>query len=938
LTLGNDAIGWLGQSIGGGGGLGGASSAKTFSLAVSEEVPNITTSISVGGGGGNGGTASSVYFYNSGNISTYGGSAVGIQAQSVGGGGGHAGDATAGANSAGVSMFSIGVSASVGGNGGAGGTADTVGILNSGVVSTYGHSSQGILAQSIAGGGGNAGFGNAAQQSISPSENSFQAAVSVGGAGSSGGSGGTVAINNSGFIRTLGSGSVGVIGQSISGGGGNGGSAGAQGNSTGITSTVAVGGNGGGGAVGGSVNILNTGTILTGGLLSICPTAGCTTNTLNQNTNAINITLGGDSRGIVAQSVGGGGGSGGSADPNATLVPALGSMIASAGNTAIGYHEVYHWAGKINSSSESDSENPVPLSFNLTAGVGGSGGVGGNGGNVTVANAGLISTFGARADAILAQSVGGGGGIGGEAGTGVAFSLNGNINFRTPVPTFSANINVGGIGGSTGNGGVVSVYQNSSGSITTYGYQSNGVLAQSVGGGGGVAADGSAVNPYLLTGGSTTQSALSLGSLSTGSTASGTGNSVSIGTGAAAPFSGSITTLGDASAGILAQSIGGAGGIASGGCTNTFINGTTNQSLCLANQNSTQTAPAVVNTGNAQYAIYVYASGNSSSNGGDVQYYGDVTIRTSGTGSIGMLLQSVGGGGGVTLAQSANISAVGLPAVNQSFSSSGNVTMNLTAGGSITTSGAGAWGALLQSVAGGGGVLGDTSLSFTGDNNGVPEANTIIDGTSVASHTNTGTITAYVGGNIQTTGTNAHALFLQTVAGGGGIAGGPGSTPASTTASPLLMIGIGGSSSLPSVGTSGGIYVTQYSGSTISATGTGSVGIFAQSTSASKGSEQIVMTIGGTVVGNKAAIMISGGWPNPYYGVANSLTINAGAVVGNSNIVASANASGVITYTGSGVAIAQGSGALDVVNSGTVNGSFILTSRSSNAGEYYKYK
>ena len=264
--------------------------------------------------------------------------------------------------------------------------------------------------------------------------------------------------------------------------------------------------------------------------------------------------------------------------------------------------------------------------------------------------------------------------------------------------------------------------------------------------------------------------------------------------------------------------------------------------------------------------------------------------------------------------------------------------MNLTAGGSITTSGAGAWGALLQSVAGGGGVLGDTSLSFTGDNNGVPEANTIIDGTSVASHTNTGTITAYVGGNIQTTGTNAHALFLQTVAGGGGIAGGPGSTPASTTASPLLMIGIGGSSSLPSVGTSGGIYVTQYSGSTISATGTGSVGIFAQSTSASKGSEQIVMTIGGTVVGNKAAIMISGGWPNPYYGVANSLTINAGAVVGNSNIVASANASGVITYTGSGVAIAQGSGALDVVNSGTVNGSFILTSRSSNAGEYYKYK
>ncbi len=109
--------------------------------------------------------------------------------------------------------------------------------------------------------------------------------------------------------------------------------------------------------------------------------------------------------------------------------------------------------------------------FALLASVGGEGAAGGNGGMVTVVNEGTISTGtdgsqaihrGDYAHGIYAQSVGGGGGDGGGA---------------------NGLVGIGGNGSGTSDGGKVEVTNR--GSIDTFGLQSYGIYAQSIGGGGG---------------------------------------------------------------------------------------------------------------------------------------------------------------------------------------------------------------------------------------------------------------------------------------------------------------------------------------------------------------------------------------------------------------------------------------------------------------------
>jgi hypothetical protein len=123
-------------------------------------------------------------------------------------------------------------------------------------------------------------------------------------------------------------------------------------------------------------------------------------------TNNGNITTEGmTSDGIFAQSVGGGGGIGG---------------------TAISYSQLMSFLDFFN--------------VNSNVSIGGTGGGGGGAGAVVVDNYGLIETRGLSSRGIMAQSVGGGGGIGG-------FSIN---------LTYSVNDNFDrdwGIGGSGGNGG-----------------------------------------------------------------------------------------------------------------------------------------------------------------------------------------------------------------------------------------------------------------------------------------------------------------------------------------------------------------------------------------------------------------------------------------------------------------------------------------------------
>jgi uncharacterized protein with beta-barrel porin domain len=158
------------------------------------------------------------------------------------------------------------------------------------------------------------------------------------------------------------------------------------------------------------------------------------------------------------------------------------------------------------------ANNPTGLA------LGGSGGASGAGGTVTldITTSSHITTSGAGAHAIVAQSIGGGGGIGGDASVGV-FALN---------PTGH-----GGIGGSSGSGGAVAV--TTEGSINTSGANAFGILAQSIGGGGGFGGD---------------QSGAFAGN--TDASAAGNGGTVTV------TQSGTINTTGANSVGIFAQSQG----------------------------------------------------------------------------------------------------------------------------------------------------------------------------------------------------------------------------------------------------------------------------------------------------------------------------------------------------------------------------------------------
>ncbi len=343
-TSGVAAHGVMAQSVGGKGGNGG-------------DVAGLT---GIGGGASGGGDGATAVATNSGTIITQGLASIGLYAQSVGGGGGDGG------NGGGIT--------SVGGNGGAGGNGKSATATNAagGDVFTTGSMAYGILAQSIGGGGGNGG--------------SSAGVSAIGGGGRSGGQGGHATANNSGSIETEGTYATAMVVQSIGGGGGAGGQAGG---------VVAIGGSSQANLYGADPN--------NGGEVDANNFAGA-------------AILTGDraAHGILAQSIGGGGGTGGGA--------------------------------------------------NGIVGVGGSGGTGGNGWLVDVLNQGSIQTQGEDAKGIIAQSIGGGGGSAGNAG-GV--------------------VGIGGSGAGGGNGWNVTVTNDTDGVIATRQRGSDGILAQSIGGGGG---------------------------------------------------------------------------------------------------------------------------------------------------------------------------------------------------------------------------------------------------------------------------------------------------------------------------------------------------------------------------------------------------------------------------------------------------------------------
>jgi hypothetical protein len=277
------------------------------------------------------------------------------------------------------------------GKGSSAGKAGSVEIStdkNTTIVSN-GDESTGILGQSIGGSGGNSGY-----------------AVGIAALGGSGGSGGDadkVTINNKSSITMKGKNeSSAIIAQSLGGGGGSG-KFGA-----GLV-TLAAEGNVGG--YGGKVVVDNQASQL--------------------------ITKGSFSYGILAQSIGGGGGNGGTAIGLAAIGAEGGEgnkadavEVIQSGNITTGSKEATNSSAILAQSigggggngSTSVGAGPVSLA------IGGKGGKGGAAGAVTVdMQSGKLITSGTDSSGIRAQSIGGGGGNGGvavSAGAGVGITAN----------------------------------------------------------------------------------------------------------------------------------------------------------------------------------------------------------------------------------------------------------------------------------------------------------------------------------------------------------------------------------------------------------------------------------------------------------------------------------------------------------------------------------
>ncbi len=645
-TSGDHANGIFAQSIGGGGGNGGLAASGLMGFAEN----GVNVGVTVGGFAGDGSTSDGVTITNSGAITTTGFESVGILAQSIGGSGGNGGLALT-AQMTGASKTNAAFGVAVGGGGGNGNSAGKVEITNNagGNITTTGINAHGIEAQSIGGGGGNGGMAVVGQLGVfSGSEQeatkSLNVEVSVGGAGGDGSFGNTVDITNSANIEVMGLAATGIFAQSIGGGGGDGGNVlNALGvitdsqnsaDSRNVNLTVAIGGAGGDGSDGGDVTVTNNGSI---------------------------TTHGGSGYGIFAQSVGGGGGIGGRANTvEITVTDKCGIF-------------------KVCTGSPSTKNN-----FSLGATVGGNGGGASDGGDVTVNNSGDIETFGDEFSGIYAQSVGGGGGNGGNGilGSGeilpvpveLAFFPVGAVSFYKDLQ-----VEVGGSAGSSGNGGTVDV--TNSKNITTHAAYSDGIFAQSVGGGGGEG--GKAVTGFF--------GALGLGGAGG---AAGDGGDVTVSqTGGA-----KIETFGTASNGIFAQSVGGGGGVAG------------NVDRALASKTA-GTIPSI----NAGIGLALGRSGGGGGNGGDVSVDVDGQIATHGDSAAGIFAHSVGGGGGLLGRLGNEVAGVGV--LSWQVGSAGDAgdagQVDVTLSGSIMTSGNAAHGIFAQS-AGGQGSAGDVNVTLNG--------------------------------------------------------------------------------------------------------------------------------------------------------------------------------------------------------------------------------
>ncbi|RSF03828.1 autotransporter outer membrane beta-barrel domain-containing protein [Achromobacter aegrifaciens] len=749
--------GVVAQSIGGGGGNGGGVLAPVKTPVIGNSLIDLQLSVRHGGQGGQGGSGGRVQAANAGTgaIATAGAGSAGSVAQSIGGGGGNGGivqmhDAASfndilgapgslagllekaadwlekGPQLAFSKAVSLSVGVTPGGNGGAGSAASAFDVRNDGASATAGDQAPGILAQSIGGGGGNAGAIDSAGAStllssidalIKAAESGAQDLFTValpqtsithqtGGNGGAAGAGGGSASNpaivtNTGTIATQGSGSAGIVAQSIGGGGGRRAasgqdlqavvSAGAGSQAPEIidkiTRIVGILGTKGGSLLGSLINVRN------GGVAGARGAGGAGAVAAGASASRIS-TQGYQAPGILAQSVGGGGGI---------------SMVDQ---------PLFLWsqpAATVALGATGDSWQSMTTSM---------------GGAVNVSHGGTLATGAGGSAGIMAQSVGGGGGVSTLALRNASLAaIQQNASLSITLGGDYPSNNSSGFGLAQVAGGTVSV-ANNIGRIATQGWFAPGILAQSGGGGGGMAAVSSSA-------------ALSGVDIRLGSAATDTGGPFSSsvngagGTVAVSNLGGSIATHGALSFGVLAQSVGGGGGL-------------------VTMDNGSGPASSVAN-------ITFGSSAPMAGPGGTVSVTQDVggSIVTAGVNSHGIVAQSIGGGGGIAgLATRPGLVTL-KPVSSPAQGGDGNV-VSLSIAGRIVTSGSGAAGILAQSVGGGGGLAGDQSAAHY--TTGLIQNAGLTGGMGNGGAVN---VAIGTGGTVQTSGANAPAILAMSVGGGG---------------------------------------------------------------------------------------------------------------------------------------------------------------------------
>jgi len=651
-----------------------------------------------GGVGGTGGIGGAVSVSNgaidddSARILTTGINSHGIHAQSIGGGGGNGGSNLSGnfANSSSAYQLAI----NIGGQGGSGGHGGLVTVDNFGSIETRGDDAHGIFAQSIGGGGGNGGLSLAVGNLYASRAFPRQALIAIGGAGGMGNDAGDVIVNNSGLIITAGEDANGIFAQSLGGGGGN--------MSVGISLIFDP-------RINAAVNFLSNaigfglgaqeGTGGQGGMVTVNHTGDI-------------IVSGDGARGVVAESINGGGG---------------GLTLDFSGIAGFASGDLLPGAFDI----EPVSELPSLTLFGGAAGTGDS-----NAERVTVNLDGDVMVLGNNGAGIFQQAVGGGGGT-------IDLGLNFTEEDVDNSDPLGLEIALGGSDGDNNNGGELS--STHVGNIITAGVSTSALFLQSIGGGGG-RANIDLSGPEQRLG----EVALSLG---------GSALTDSVGGLIAHTQTGSISTIGDGAIGGVIQSIGGGGGLInlrySEAVAPTSTSVATEATSALVQRESVVTSSAT--TVVADGALSLGADGGSALNGGAIDFAMNGNIATEGENASGLLLQSIGAGGG-----QANLA--GIDGLSLTLGGTGSAQGNggdiiFTNNGSVMTTGAQSHSLVIQSIGGGGGaIFGDlegSTVDVSADNIG-----------------SGGSIVVTQNGDIITLGEDAFGIIAQSLGGGGGFVDG----------------------------------------------------------------------------------------------------------------------------------------------------------------------